>query len=37
MRSLPKFSLLIEFQQNKAGLIADLALLALFLVLLAAR
>jgi hypothetical protein len=37
MRSLPKFSLLIELQQNKAGLIADLALLALFLVLLAAR
>jgi hypothetical protein len=29
--------MLIRFQQNKAGLIADLALLALFLVLLAVR
>jgi len=37
MRSLPKLSLLIEFQQNKAGLITDLALVVLFLVLLAVR
>ena len=29
--------LLIHLQQNKAGLIADLAILALFLLLLAAR
>jgi hypothetical protein len=37
MRSLLKSGLLINLQQNKAGLIADLALLALFLVLLAVR
>jgi hypothetical protein len=37
MRSLLKPGLLIELQQNKAGLIADLAILALFLVLLAVR
>jgi len=37
MRSLRKTSELIELQQNKAGLIADLAILALFLVLLAVR
>ena len=35
MRSLPKSSLLIEFQQNLAGLIADLAILVLFVILLA--
>ena len=37
MRSLLKPGLLIELQQNKAGLIADLAILLLFLVLLAVR
>jgi len=37
MRSLPKSSMLIELQQNKAGLITDLALVVLFLVLLAVR
>lgn len=37
MRSFLKPGLLIQLEQNKAGLIADLALLALFLVLLAAR
>ena len=37
MRSLPKLSLLIELQQNRAGLIADLAILLLFMVLLAIR
>ena len=37
MRSLLKSGLLINLQQNKAGLIADLAILALFLVLLAVR
>jgi len=37
MRSLPKSSLLIELQQNKAGLIADVAILLLFVVLLAVR
>jgi len=37
MRSLPKSSLLIEFQQNGAGLIADLAILLLFVILLAAH
>jgi hypothetical protein len=37
MRSPLKSGLLIELQQNKAGLIADLAILALFLVLLAVR
>jgi hypothetical protein len=37
MRSLLKPGLLIELKQNKAGLIADLAIVALFLVLLAAR
>jgi len=36
MRSFLKFGL-VGMQQNKAGLIADLALIALFLVLLAAR
>jgi hypothetical protein len=37
MRSLLKSGVLINLQQNKAGLIADLAILALFLVLLAVR
>jgi len=37
MRSLLKPGLLIHLQQNKAGLIADLAILALFLLLLAVR
>jgi hypothetical protein len=37
MRSLLKPGLLIQLQQNKAGLIADLAILALFLALLAIR
>ena len=37
MRSLLKSGLLIDLQQNKAGLIADLAILVLFLLLLAAR
>jgi hypothetical protein len=37
MRSLPKSSLLIELQQNGAGLIADLAILVLFVVLFAVR
>lgn len=37
MRSLLKSGLLINLEQNKAGLIADLAILLLFLVLLAAR
>lgn len=37
MRTLLKSGLLIQLQQNKAGLIADLALLVLFLVLMAAR
>jgi len=37
MRPLLKPGLLIQPQQNKAGLIADLAILALFLVLLAVR
>jgi hypothetical protein len=37
MRSLLKSGLLIHLQQNKAGLIADLAILVLFLVLLAVR
>jgi hypothetical protein len=37
MRSLPKPGGLVHLQQIKAGLIADLAILALFLVLLAAR
>ena len=37
MRSALKSGLLIELQQNKAGLIADLAILVLFLVLLAVR
>jgi hypothetical protein len=35
MRSLPKDSLLIELQQNWAGLIADVAILVLFVILLA--
>jgi len=37
MRALPKSSLLIDLQQNRAGLIADLAILVLFIVLLAIR
>jgi hypothetical protein len=37
MRSPLKSGLLIHLQQNKAGLIADLAILALFLGLLAVR
>jgi len=37
MRSLLKSSLLIELQQNAAGLIADLAILVLFVVLMAVR
>jgi hypothetical protein len=37
MRSLLKSGLPIDLQQNKAGLIADLAILAIFLLLLAAR
>jgi hypothetical protein len=37
MRSLLKSGLLIHLQQNKAGLIADLAILALFVLLLAVR
>jgi hypothetical protein len=37
MRSLLKSGPLVDLQQNKAGLIADLAILALFLVLLALR
>jgi hypothetical protein len=37
MRSPLKFGLPIHLQQNEAGLIADLAILAFFLVLLAAR
>jgi hypothetical protein len=37
MRSPLKSALLIHLQQNKAGLIADLAILALFLLLLAVR
>jgi hypothetical protein len=37
MRSSLKSGWLIQLQQNKAGLIADLAILALFLLLLAAR
>jgi hypothetical protein len=37
MRSPLKSGLLIDLQQNKAGLIADLAILVLFLVLLAVR
>lgn len=37
MRSLPKSSLLIDLQQNQAGLIADVAILVLFIVLMAFR
>jgi hypothetical protein len=37
MRAPLKSGLLIDLQQNKAGLIADLAILVLFLVLLAVR
>jgi len=37
MRSPLTSGTLIHLQQNKAGLIADLAILALFLVLLAVR
>jgi len=37
MRSPLKAGMLIDLQQNKAGLIADLAILVLFLLLLAAR
>jgi hypothetical protein len=37
MRSRPKSVWPIDLQQNKAGLIADLAILLLFLVLLAVR
>jgi hypothetical protein len=37
MRSLLKPGLLIHLQQNEAGLIADLVILAIFLVLLAVR
>jgi hypothetical protein len=37
MRAPLNSGLLIHLQQNKAGLIADLAILALFLVLLAVR
>jgi hypothetical protein len=37
MRSLPTSSQLIDPQQNKAGLIADLVIVVLFLVLLAVR
>lgn len=37
MRSHIKFGPLLHLQQNKAALIADLALLALFLVLFATR
>jgi hypothetical protein len=37
MRSLLKPGLPINLQQNKAGLIADLAIVALFLILFAVR
>jgi len=37
MRSLPKLSLLIELRENRAGLIADVAILLLFVVLMAIR
>jgi hypothetical protein len=37
MRSLLKPGLLIHLQQNEAGLVADLVILAIFLVLLAVR
>jgi hypothetical protein len=37
MRSPLKSAVLIDLQQNRAGLIADLGILALFLVLLAVR
>jgi hypothetical protein len=37
MRSLLKPNLLLALQQNAAGLIVDLGILALFLVLLAVR
>lgn len=37
MRSLLKSSLLIDLQQNRAGLIADVAILVLFIVLMAIR
>jgi len=37
MRSLLKMGLLFNLEQNEAGLIADVALLVLFLVLLAIR
>jgi hypothetical protein len=37
MRSLLKPTMLMALQQNPAGLIADLAILAMFLVLLAVR
>jgi hypothetical protein len=37
MRSLPTSSQVINPQQNKAGLIADLVIVVLFLVLLAVR
>jgi len=37
MRSPLKSGMLINLQQNKAGLIADMAILVLFLVLLAMR
>ncbi len=37
MRPLLKSSLLIDLQQNKAGLIVDVAIVVLFLVLLALR
>jgi len=37
MRSLLKPNLLLALQQNPAGLIVDLGILALFLVLLAVR
>ena len=37
MRPLPKSSLLIDLQQNRAGLIADVIVLLLFVVLMAIR
>ncbi len=37
MRSPLKSGMLVDLQQNKAGLIADIIVLALFLVLLAVR
>jgi len=37
MRPLQKSGLLIQLQQNRAGLIADLAILALFLLLFTVR